>query len=112
MGPWEDLWSWNAPSELSQIDQGGWEFFCLQQPGTGKNGLLLEGGVILGKLAPCGSGQWPERATMVCSVTDISRPRDGMSALKRDLGHVAGYLLHPLLEEGLPLPGSPPAKCT
>ena len=44
----------------------------------------------------------------VLSVTNIPRSGDGMSALKRDFGHVAGYLLHPLLKEGLNLPGSPP----
>ena len=44
------------------------------------------------------------------SVTNIPRSGDGMSALKRDFGHVAGYLLHPLLKEGLNLPGSPPPQ--
>lgn len=60
-----------------KLRQGGREFFCLHKPGTGKNGLLLEAGVILGKVVPCGSGQWPERATVVRSQSAIL-PDPGM----------------------------------
>lgn len=36
----------------SKLRQGGQEFFCLHKPSMGKNGLLLEAGIILGEMVP------------------------------------------------------------